>query len=394
MTPVDFVPKIEPVVSVIRDIGLWAFGVLTGAIGDFFLREPLLRSAAKLRRRLLSRRLGQRDTLDFPLASHATGVCLIEGNGAETIPLKNLTISYEDKYYEFPEHVAKGVEEIAAQYGDGKTVMTHSDGRAVWNGDTVHVTQFSCTRSGVNEDLRLVLSTQKAQYYQFMATAGILDAADRAGNLESVRKRFESLRSMKNWRDEKPPHDIVNGLPVNLLVLTSDNQLVFSRRSTKLAIAGGVISCAINENVHHDEDLIRSGTRKGELDLGNTIARGLSEELGCMPASLDGETLTKLLAFAVQQRTGAYSILGYIKLPITMRSLNTLFARGAKDRMETSELLSVPFTVDGVCRFIHAHNLYDMIGVCAALTLLNERTLGATLADVDNKLLALDRSRR
>jgi hypothetical protein len=366
------------------------FGVVLGILADFFLREPFMRWLTSLRRHFRSRKLGVKDADNFPLGGHLTDVCLIDGDGIEAIPMKNIVVHYTDEYHVFPKWVREREAEITVAQ------QTPKNGQpAFWNGDIVHLTRFSSERTANWEDFKLIFSAQKAHYYEFIATASALDAAWASGRLDA-HPEFAFLRSITDWRGGSVPADIVNGLPVNLVALTHEGpgktpMIVFSRRGD-VAIAPNVLACAVNENVHPQEDYVHDPRFKGSLSVAHTARRGVREELGWSDdsaAAPNDAAVTEILGFAVHMLTGAYGLLGLVALPISFEHLNRRFSQSAKDRMETKHFVPVPFTIDGVCRFIRDEKVYNLVGVAAVLALAYKNRI--PLDTIDRRLMQLDR---
>ena len=313
----------------------------------------------------------------FLLGQRDTHTCIIDGNGVSTFRPDNIVCRYEDASLAIPEELKQDVE-IVATAEEQKRLQSQPH---AWNGRMVHIRAFTPSRVENTEKNQLLFALQTAQYYHFVAAnAAIHREFQHVGFASPTRKRL--IGEFSNWRTEVPPM-IVNGFPLNLFILTDDdNKLVFSQRSGAVAIAPNEISCAANENMHPDHDRIGDGDR---LDVPTLIRRTLGEESGWKDH--DSVAETSLLAFAIHTGSVAYGLFGYSRLPISYSELQLVFAMSARDRHETRTLIPVTFDIPTVCGFIHHQNLYNGIGAAAVLVMIHGG--GYRLTDIDREFLRL-----
>jgi hypothetical protein len=384
--------------AALTHIGSAAFGAVVGAFGDHFLREPIKRKAEELKRRALQHKLRDEEIDHFPLGPHDSGVSLIEGNGVDVIEVDNITVHSDRQFHRFSDLVRARARAFEAEHGLSENPEEPDPtSKRIYNGQHVHITGISNPHTK-DEQIRLILDTSKALYSEHMVTTRVLDQAKIEHKIDEVRSReeFASVKAIKNWRSDGPPAGIANGLPLNLIPITlADDKhpvgMVFVWRGKDVATAADVVACGVNENVHPIKDYRHVAGRGDLLDIGHAIERALDEELGCTKITMDGDAKTSLIAFAVDGQTGVYGLLGFSQLPITFANLKRIFLQSAKDRFETDQFIRIPLTVDGVCNLIHKHKLYNIVGVCAVLTLLKLRAEhGVTFNTIDRKLHELE----
>jgi len=346
------------------------FGLVIGVILDWLVREPVVERLHRYSLRRRQRRLekwwhGHSGTVR--LGTRNTQVLIIDGNGAIEYKPRNIKCSYDATYILVPPGLAEDIKRIEVE----QRQRTEEGKAAAWDGDIAHITTFSVERTPNEEDVILRLRLQKAKYFHFMATNAVLWAEYRKnGMLSATRSRF--LGAFKDWATTSPPM-LVNGLPINLLIVTLDKKLVFSKRSDNVAIGPNSWACPINENIHPDYDRVQSEPR---LDVGNLLTRSLAEEIGWKDdehtgTRADPKAEIHLLAFGVHTGDGGYGLIGYAELPITFKHLQDLFAKRPKDKIETAGLVPVDLGLAPVCYAIHGNGLYDIVGVAALYTLLH-----------------------
>lgn len=245
------------------------------------------------------------------------------------------------------DRVVKAIEAIETE----KALRNESH---AWNGLIPHLNSISWHNIGSEQRLRLNFIL--AHYFHFMAThVRPLILSD---GLDYSKTNGISAQVVDWDFRREPAPGVVNAIPLNLAILTADQQLVFSRRSDSLAIAPGVVACAVNENL----DPVLDRIDHNRLSIQKLVDRAMLEEVG-----LDsGEWTLCLRGLAVCRKTLSYSLLGHARVEMPFDALVKSCSQNARDRFEIDHLICVPFATQELCRFIHQHNLYNCAGVAAA----------------------------
>lgn len=368
-----------------KDTALLVTGVLIHAFGH----DPATKFVNRHRRRYRVRQLTKlrsRHPDTVRLGKEQTFTCVIDGDGVSAIPPTNIECSLDSTELAVPLELVEAVQSVAQREQERKmAALPHA-----WNGKMAHIRRFNVSREPDSEAPRITFNLQVAQYFHFVATnVPIYNEFVEAGFSSPTRRRL--IGTFSNWRNEVPAN-IVNGLPLNLFVLTSDNKLIFSERSENVAIAPGAISAAINENLHPDDDHHGRGNR---LEMAGLIKRAMQQEIGWDDdkhgeSPLDPKAEVNLLGFAVHTGHVSYSLFGYARLNATYSVIQELFAFRCKDRFETRHLIPVPFDVDRVCGFIHHHRLYDTIGMAATYVLIHS---GMSVPAIEHYFLQLQNAK-
>lgn len=347
-------------------------GFAGGILADWLLKEPILHrlNQFSIKRRALKAQREINCNYGINLGTRNTNTYLIEGNGVEEIQERNIKISIEDKYKSFPDKINELVNEIQ-KAEEEKTSQT---GSGAWNGTIANIDSFSgFVRSEGIEEIKLEIRLSKAKYFQFLATTARADSGFRNEGLNS-KNRLDVVGDFNDWANS-PPTNQVNGLPVNLFVITIDSKILFTKRSQVVAIAPGVIAASVNENIHPIED-INSDQRT--INFMRFVRRGLHEELGWNDDEYGGGTdytkaNIKILGFLADAGTTSYGIVGYADLPVTTKQIEQLKATMAKDRQETEGFIPINFDFKTLTEFIHKNGMYDATGIAICMCLIHKK---------------------
>ena len=311
------------------------------------------------------------ETITVYLGARDTHVCLIDGNGIVPYEVNNIICRRYGRELHPPSELLPAIEAYQTEQDRLKAQSLPY----AWNGKIAHIERFNVTRTPNDESPVLDMTIRTAEYYHFMVTTGAL-YEDYTANGYASPLRQKLLGVFDDWRFSTPPN-IVNGLPVNLLIATSDNQLVFSKRSATVALAPNVITATVNENLHPDHDYIGDN----QYDFNTLVQRGLKQEIGWNGFEKTGAEVFILL-FLIDVARVSYGITGYVRLPITTSELVALFNKRCGDRPETQYFIPVPFTTKGVCKFVHSNDLYNAIGITGIYSLLHR---GASMEDINHE---------
>jgi hypothetical protein len=332
--------------------------------------------------RLRSRWIGEMPAGEVPLGKASSRVVIIHGTPAEVIRNvkgerridTQVKIFLKNEPIIFDQDVQEEVKRI--QLEEDSREKIHGNSR--WNGDFMNITRFDIAQRGIeHEESFINIEVTVSKYFEFLATAAKIDREVKEKNSNISRCDFrnqliQGFEQSGSWRNQVCSK-IVNGLPINFLVQTSDGYLVFAKRGHAVAIAPNEVACAVNENIAL-ADQKDGSPRDPELSVEKLIKRGFLEELGIRLDELNQKDVeTTVIAFAVNVLTGGHGLLGYVYLrDLTFSDLNKQFNVFTKDRMETSEIIAVKMTVKDIAQFIVKEKLYNLVGVCAVLVLLSQ----------------------
>lgn len=356
-----------------NELATLAVGFVLGIALDWSLKGRIVNHLERFSlRRQLRKSLPETDT-GVALGRRTTDTDLIEGNGYIAIRPEDIHIYYEDRYIRLPSRVDSEVEQISRAEGDKEA----RGARHAWNGDCATIVEFNNFHRSTDESPGLSMRVAKAHYFEFLATQARAEAGFRELGWQSEARR-EVVGDFADWAESPSPNQ-VNGLPLNLFVTTEDDFILFARRSQSVAVAPGVLSATVNENLNLELDRLPHAR---EFDFGGWVARAIEEELGwtaeqdnrataASSAPLRAVDRTTILGFSIHTGCAAYGIVGYTRLPRLAAEVRASWAKSARDRGEISELVPVRLKLDDVTAFIHENGLYDSVGLAACLSLIH-----------------------
>ncbi len=349
-------------------------GFFLGIIADWFLRDPIThwisRRALKMRFHIQKRVEGSvaSGVGTLHLGNFNTNVCVIGGDGVFEYAHEDIVCRLDDNPVKVPHFLEERISNVATEEAKkAEEGLPHA-----WNGKVVHIAHFNDTRTPNDERPKLEIAVRIGQYYHFMVTQAALYEDFKSNGLTSA-LRSELIGDFSDWRFSTPPN-MLNGLPVNLFVVTEvDKKILFSHRSDTVAVAPNVIAATINENAHPDHDYPGDSKR---LDVGGLIKRALAQEIGWRDSEHTGlkddpKSVTHILLFTIDTNYVAHGLLGYTVLPTTYEEILRTFTESGKDRFEISSLIPVNFGAESVCRYIHKERLYNSVGVGAVYSLVH-----------------------
>ena len=285
----------------------------------------------------------QNNRNSFLLGGKDTGMAFVFGGHDSDVNPSALDCHITDVQMDVPADIGRIIKAIeTAETDKALRNLSHA-----WNGLLPHLTSFSRQVAGDERSLRLNFIL--ARYYHFMAThVRPLELGDGSEFADIV----ETPPRLSGWDCQRDPAPgVVNAIPLNLAILTADHRIAFSRRSKSLAIAPGVIACAINENLDPVQDRIGND----RLCIQKLVNRAMLEEAGLHP----GEWSLCLRGLAVSLMSLSYSLLGHATVNMPFDELVERCSQHARDRFEIDYLISVPLALDDLCAFIHLHGLYN-----------------------------------
>jgi hypothetical protein len=374
-------------------------GLVIGLLADWYIKPKLAEVWSSLERRI-KKCFGRRhreaaDEKTIFLGERDTGVCLVNGDGESEYSPRDLhfSINAVKPCVEVADFLRPMIEEVKKEEERKKAAGLPY----AWNGKMMHIENFADQRSEDEENPRLHVSFQFGEYYHFLATSGRLHKKFNNGHPESDYFELRKLLigDFNNWREVVPPN-CLTGLPANIHIFVDDGMngeaLIFSKRSSTVAIAPYEIAAAINENVHPERDFTTH--KNSRLDIGAFLARALKEETGWDDSEHSGDlkdpkSEMHWILFAADTHRVAYGLIGYVKLPITFSELQSLFNEKCADRREINCFLKVRATTKSVCEFVHSKDLYNSVGVGALYSLAHRKK--TPLSDIQKEIRRLQK---
>jgi transcriptional regulator with XRE-family HTH domain len=225
-----------------------------------------------------------------------------------------------------------------------------------WNGQRYSLNRFVVSRSELEEDLALDLWFTPTDYYTFLATNMSLDDA-------SLREQY-----LKDADWSQPVPFFSHSFGIYLLVITSDNKVLFTSRSMGVGSRPGQYNVSVCEGL---STIDASGQANLSPHVYGCAERGLTEELGLLPE--DTRDKIHFLSFGVDTWYAQWGLLGMIRTPQMAQEIMRYRQSGVKDRLENAQIYLVNFTLDEVVTFVLERQPWTPGGLaCLYHTLVHE----------------------
>lgn len=315
-------------------VGLLIGGFLGVVLGVIF-EEPLQRVYLRTRRRLARPTHGNPRLSggEFRLGPLSTDCIIVEGDGESVIEESSIYVAVNTAEVVLPDDMKAWRDEVEA-----REEARRSDGEAAaWNGALYAIEKFSVARTPLDERPEVYLRLQHSDFYTFLA-AQQLDRALPDGT--TPRQRYIANRTLSEI-----PAFVSCGMGVNVVLITKDQQVLFSRRSDTVALFPSLWSVSANESVSRAID----SQGRSAPNLYGVARRGAQEELGLGPDEYE----LRLLAFHLATEKHLWGCDFVARLStLTAEHLRERWTRGRPDSWEHSAHEFVPFNPRDVLRFV------------------------------------------
>ncbi|MBX9747477.1 MAG: hypothetical protein K2X34_11285 [Hyphomonadaceae bacterium] len=321
----------------------WLGGLVAGAV----FQEPINDGWRRFTRFMTSDRFEKKDAEFFQLGSRDTNVLIIDGNGSMEYKKNSLSMTVVATPT-MPEDVRARralVEDEHARLADAKL-------NAAWNGKLYALASYSTSRADNERALALNLNVYETDYLHFLATVGELGK-------ESVEAPPPGGMRRTYFPSGVTPSvnpALAVGLGIVTLVRSSDNYLVFSRRSKDTAVRPGEVDVSVAEGISPDFD--RSGAA---VDPFRAAARGIEEEIG-IPFAPDA---IHILGLAVDEQFYQWTLVAFAESTLTVDQMKAAKSTGASGMWESERLVAVKNTIPEVFGFLTSNKAWGFAWLCA-----------------------------
>ncbi len=172
--------------------------------------------------------------------------------------------------------------------------------------------------------------------------------------------------------DGKIDQTFSNCFGVTLAIITSDDKILFAKRSHRVAVNAGRFVCGVVEGMG-DQDFAHD-----KPDPFQTALRGLHEEFGIVLSRQEAE-LVRLTALVLDEDYYEWGMIGSVDFRgqddqkfHSRKLMENLAIAEARDKFETDDTCAIPFRPDEIAIFLSAYDVVNYAVVCAVLALLSE----------------------
>nr|MDO8044658.1 hypothetical protein [Candidatus Baldrarchaeota archaeon] len=333
-------------------VGEW---FISGSIGLFLKiiydnRKKIIKKLKKVKRKICKEEplIPQPHFLNF--GGIKTSWVVLDGDGISTYTPQSINMIYEPTPIDLPMDIL----ELKARIQEEEKLKRERGEKSSWNGPRFCIKRFFIRRTEDYENLALDVVLGPSDYYTFLATYRYLDmdVSDiRPDPLKTPNPYGKTLREryLQNVNWKKPIPYLANSLSVNILAITSDEKIIFTKRSMEVDSCKGHYDFSYAESLHRVLDM----SDGNKPDIYSCVRRGAFEELG---VEVKNENIV-LLDFGLSARQYSYALQGYIEIDYTAKEVQDILrVIKAKDRWEAAKIEFVDFNkLDKVLRYVYAH---------------------------------------
>jgi hypothetical protein len=306
-------------------------GVVFGAVAEDWLKTRISRVGRRLRHKSQGNPTAFGNS--FRLGPLVTDCVIVEGDGGAVIDEASIYVAVNPKLVELPDELRPWLHEVEVQQE-----ALRAEGRPhAWNGENYALERLSIARNPVDERPELFVRLRHADFYTTLA-AQQLDRVLPSGL--TVRQKY-----VEGKRLADVPTFLSCSLSASMAVVTSDGQLLLSKRSEDVSLFPGLWGASATEGVSRTID----SQGRGAPNLYDVARRGLSEELAISATEVE----LSLLGAAVATTKHLWTFVFIARLrSLSAEQLRERWSRGSPDAWEHAEHAFVKFEPRYVVRHV------------------------------------------
>lgn len=262
-------------------------------------------------------------TSTFVIGNYKTSFTVVDGDGQMTYSSDDIHCIDEGNKIVLPPEIEKHRKKIEQlEINKNKKGLDFK-----WDGPLFALKNYAVERTNPEENMSVTFTFQRTTYFKFLATVGSLK--------EKILLDPENNTIEEYYLKEKPIRPpipfLANGFGVALVVVSKDDKLILTRRSSTTGIRTGELDISILEGVHPDKDCPNHFP-----DLYKTAIRGAREELGIEEDEIEN---IKFLGFGVDWDYYQWNIIGFVKISENADYVKERYLRGTPGKWETENIL-------------------------------------------------------
>lgn len=320
---------------------------IVGLVIGVILEEPIKKNwikVCKIVKKILNRKKKIEDSRFFTLGKKVTEFFIYDGDGVDWLAPNNIETFIDYNYITMPKDLEILVNKIEEEQNDLKL---NNSTDYCWNGPLMTLNKIVIGRTEQSEHMKVRLTFSESNYYTFIALNKNLDKV--LSNGQTIRSKY-----LKGHPLEVPFKPLSNGFGVAIVVITSDNKVILTRRSIDSGIRPNELDISIVEAIHMPTDAGGNGSHKGP-DLYKTAIRGAKEELGLNVGVED----VKLLCYGVDYKYYQWNMLGIIESNSNSTQIMSNRTRGISGKWELDNLQFYNFEIKEIMNIIKNESIWD-----------------------------------
>ncbi|MGE6683791.1 hypothetical protein [Paenisporosarcina sp. NPDC076907] len=323
-------------------------GLLVSVIFDDSLRE-LKRNMKRRYKRLFTEKNEFKSHL-FTIGKTSTNFFVVDGDGLTEIKPENIECRVSNDPIQLPEELEQLKKEIA----DNEALKELNGMEHKWNGPLYSLVKYRNSRTEHNEDMTVLFNFHKTDYFTFQAL-----------NMQLSRQ----LMSGKTIAEEYIPYNrletlqpiLANGFGIGLVIITSDQDIIFTQRTEYSGTRGSQMDISVVEGVHPHLD-------NNPPDLFNTAIRGAKEELGITIT----RDMIKFLGYGIDLDYYQWNMIGFAEVTESAKEIQKIRSRGSSGKWENSLLINRNFKPQEVAKIIVNEDMWSTAKVAIYWTAVNQ----------------------
>lgn len=334
-------------------------GGVMGVVLTITLEEPLRRLKTNTERKVKSviykNKLLEKSDF-FKIGNHMTKFYICDGNGIDYLNRDNIETFVEDENINMPSDLSDLIENVEEEQN---ILYSNNSSEYCWNGPLMSLKKHVITRTKQYENMRVRLTFSPSNYYTFIALNRNLDKNLIDG--ETIRSKYISNQPL-----DKPIVQLANGFGVAIVLITSDNKVILTKRSNSSGVRPGELDVSVVEAVHMPSDMGAGGSLKGP-DLYKTATRGIEEEIGI---NIDTQNI-KLLGYGVDYQYYQWNMIGIAECNFTKDYIIDNRTRGISGKWELENIEFYEFKPREILNLVKNKDMWDTAKVALYWALVN-----------------------
>lgn len=263
---------------------------------------------------------------------------VVDGNGIGRYLSRDIHTHFDSHPDELPQDLLEKRHQIEQQQKQNRQ-------RGIpfqWNGERYSLDRFVLSRDGDDENLALDLWFKPSDYYTFLATNMSLDE-------KALRDKY--LQDA-DWNE--PVRFFSNSFGIYLVLLTSDNFTLFTRRGKGLGSRPGEYNISVCEGLDKQDASFYGNAP----NVYHCAERGIEEELGLIAPDDFSPSNVTFLSFGVDTQYAQWCLLGMVKVYKTAEEIINYRRAGVRDKFENAQMHFVKFELDTIIPFVFQHQTW------------------------------------
>lgn len=230
------------------------------------------------------------------------------------------------------------------------------NGLLVFNGEKFGVKHILIDREGVDEDARLIIRFYDTDYFTHMVTEAVF---------EELKEQKHDIMNTNTITDINKYYLFTSSFGVNTLILLNETkELILAKRNAYLKLS----NTSSRWHVSMNEGLSLTDSEGDTIDLKQCVRRGLREELGIRTNEYESQTIFNEFGdLFIDVEALEIGITNVVKTNMSLGNLMRCYSAAKDGSLETTELITVPFSQRKIDAFLENHETTPACECCMSM---------------------------